>query len=291
MRAPYRCPAQRPCRARTSGAGDRSPRRLTVSTGWRAFQQTAQCFAQLCDLRIARDDIVAQASLLSLQFLFEVGFLVFEQAQAPDVRTVGRTDEVRQHVHVAVRAPHQIVGRAGVGHECPVSAGNVARAHGILPATADLGCGRAFAEAADRNAMAAIQRLVDLLREALAAFDRGHGEPMKLVIVESACSTPIRGSKKRAQLRGREAGAHDRAMQRRRELPDVRPPLHRLQTQHRNPLMGIALQGGDILYRNRPGEHYRRYRYIRKCITMATITNDAHRFRRARSLAGCAVRR
>jgi hypothetical protein len=84
----------------------------------------------------------------------------FKLAQAADISTIGGADEVRQHVHIRENFAKQHVVRRRVAQRCPIGAGNLTALHRLLPRCAHLLRSFRLVEPIDRDAVPAIERLV-----------------------------------------------------------------------------------------------------------------------------------
>ena len=71
--------------------------------------------------------------LLAPQLLPQLGILRFEVGQPPDVRAIGRADEVRKHVHFAEHLPDEIVGCLRVCQSRPVGTRDLAACQRLAP--------------------------------------------------------------------------------------------------------------------------------------------------------------
>ena len=74
------------------------------------------------DGRVAGDEAVAKLPLLALDLVGSAAF-ASSSWRSRRIGPVGRPDEVREHVHVAERVPHHLVGRERVRQQRPIGAG------------------------------------------------------------------------------------------------------------------------------------------------------------------------
>ena len=94
---------------------DQLPRNGVIVTRDGRFrgQSLGQGLPQFLDARVAADDRLAKRSLLAIQARLQLGVVGFQLAEPPDVGTIGRADQVRQHVHFAERVANHAMPAAG----------------------------------------------------------------------------------------------------------------------------------------------------------------------------------
>src|SRR5262249_51973569 len=120
--------------------------------------------AELGDARVARADRLSQLPLLPRRLGGKGGIFALQPTQPLDVGTVRRTDEVRQHMHLAESlADCRVVG-ARMGEERPIGARYLAASDCGTPPLDELRLRRGGLELAEDELMALIERLVEELR-------------------------------------------------------------------------------------------------------------------------------
>jgi hypothetical protein len=73
---------------------------------------------------------------LAGQLVRQRRFLLPQLLQTADVGTVRRANQIRQHVHVAEDATHEIPTDGRMREHRPIGTGDVAGAHGFVPRVA-----------------------------------------------------------------------------------------------------------------------------------------------------------
>jgi hypothetical protein len=174
------------------------------------------------DLRIARDDRPMQRALLTFEPRLQLHLVGLQLAETADIRAVSRTDEVRQHVHVAERLAQDGRRRGRMGQRRPVGTGDFAASHRLAPQLAHTILGADLGELVDGELVPVVQRLVQQLGGVVVARRQGHRRAMQLVIGAVRWCQP-QLLQDLAQFAGREARADDRTVQVGVELPDFRP--------------------------------------------------------------------
>ena len=170
----------------------------------------------------SRDDRFVQRQLLALQPCRQFCLVRLQLAEPADIRTVGRTDQVGQHVHVAEGFPNDRRRRGRMRQRRPVGARNLATPHRVAPEATHAVLGVSPGELADRQLVPVIQRLVQQLRGIVVACRQRHRGAVQIVIgAARRCQPEL--LQDLAQFSGRQAGADDRAMQVDVEFPDFRP--------------------------------------------------------------------
>ena len=179
--------------------------------------------AQLADPGVARGDAVAQMVLLADELFAQGRVLRLELAQPADVGPIGRAHQVGKHVDFAEDVADQRVVGGRMGERRPIAARNVALLDGVTPQGAHLVDRLGLFEAADGEAMALVERLVQQLAPAIAQVGQQHALAVQIVVGGAVDGHPGLGQDL-PQFAGRQAGADDRAVQMIGELPDLRPP-------------------------------------------------------------------
>jgi hypothetical protein len=82
---------------------------------------------------VSAGEAFAQLSLLTLQLGGQRCVVLLQLAQASDIRPICRSDEMREHVHLAEHVLDHGVGRRRMGEQSPIGAGNIAAPERFLP--------------------------------------------------------------------------------------------------------------------------------------------------------------
>ena len=142
-------------------------------------------------------------------------------AQSPDIGAIGRTDQVRQHVHLAERIADDGTRRGRMGQSGPIRAGNVAAPHGIVPLRTDSVLGGGLGELIDCDAMAFVERLVQQLGCLVVTPGEANRGTVQVVVGALWRRNPELLQDLTQFGRG-EAGSDDGAMQIGVEFPNLR---------------------------------------------------------------------
>jgi hypothetical protein len=127
-------------------------------------------------------------------------------------------------MHLTRHQPHHGLSLGEVGQHSPVGTRNIASLHGIAPQRGQLGLGSRFTELADRQFVAAVERLVQQLRGLIVLRHEAHRLVMQIVIRPIALGQ-TEASQRLAQFPCRETGADDGTVQSLAELPDLGPAV------------------------------------------------------------------
>ncbi len=106
----------------------------------------------------------------------------FQLAKPSNVGAIGRTDEVRKHMHLAECLANETVCRGGVRERGPISAGYLAASHRFAPLRPDSILAVRLGELVDRDTVAVVQRLVEQLGRLVVAAGETDGGAVQFVV-------------------------------------------------------------------------------------------------------------
>ena len=201
----------------STASSDGAVLRLLGLVGDPAGQQVAQ----LADPGVARGDAVTQMVLLAGELVAQRNILRFQLTEPPDVGPIGRAHQVGKHVDFAEDLADQRVVGDSMGERRPIAARNIALLDGLTPQGAYLVDRLGPLEAADDEAMALVERLVQQFAPSIAQIGQQHALAVQ-VMVGRAVGGHAGLGQDLAQLAGRQAGADDRAVEMVGEFPDLR---------------------------------------------------------------------
>ena len=118
---------------------------------------------------------------------------------------------------------HRGVGGGRVGQHGPVGAGDLAALHRHLPQRTNFVWAPGAGELVDRDAVAAVERLVQQLGALVVLAGEHHAARMQIVLAGGGGFRQTELDDDLPQLGIRQAGADDRAMQVAVEFPDLAP--------------------------------------------------------------------
>ena len=158
--------------------------------------------------------MVALAFALQLVLQFQV--FLFQCHEALEFMPVGRSHQVRQHVHLAKGHLPQRKAGALVREQGPVGARDLALLPGLLPRGLQCSLVLGGGKALDHGGMALVQRLVDGLGQVAVLMRQAHGLVMQFQIgLALDIHVP---AQQLAQLGRAQAGSYHRAVQMRVQL-------------------------------------------------------------------------